>query len=114
MGINETIEKIKSQMRKGTLEYCVLAVVNEEESYPTEIIQKLKDQNLIVIEGTLYPLLTRLKNAGYLKYRWQESQGGPPRKYFTITDTGKKVLAELDITWKEYSTAVNTITNKKK
>ncbi len=101
-------------MRKGTLEYCVLSVVDEEESYPTEIIQKLKTHNLIVIEGTLYPLLTRLKNAGFLKYRWQESSEGPPRKYFSLTAEGKKVLEELRNSWQEYSQAVNTITNKSK
>ncbi len=97
-------------MRKGTLEYCVLAVLHEQESYPSEIIAKLKEQNLIVIEGTLYPLLNRLKKSGYLSYRWQESSEGPPRKYFKITPTGEQVLKEIHKAWQEYYQAVNTIT----
>ncbi len=108
----DSIEKIKSQMRKGTLEFCVLAVIDERESYPSEIIDALKSKNLIVIEGTLYPLLTRLKKAGYLAYRWEESTGGPPRKYFSITATGKEVLQELNTAWKEYSRSVDSITKK--
>ncbi len=97
-------------MRKGTLEFCVLAVIDEKESYPSEIIDALKSKNLIVIEGTLYPLLTRLKKANYVSYRWEESTGGPPRKYFTTTKEGKKVLQELNTAWQEYSKSVNTIT----
>lgn len=107
---DQSIEKIKSQMRKGTLEYCVLAVISEKESYPSEIINQLKEKNLIVIEGTLYPLLTRLKNSDYLSYRWEESTGGPPRKYFSITEKGKQVLSELHTAWEEYSRSVNSIT----
>ncbi len=110
MSITETVEKIKSQMRKGTLEYCVLAVLHDQESYPSEIIARLKEENLIVIEGTLYPLLNRLKKSDFLTYRWQESTEGPPRKYFKITPLGEKALLEIHNAWQDYYSAVNTIT----
>ncbi len=97
-------------MRKGTLEYCVLAVLHEQESYPSEIIAKLKEQDLIVIEGTLYPILNRLKKSDFVTYRWQESTEGPPRKYFKITKTGTQALKEIHQAWQKYYTAVNTIT----
>lgn len=98
-------------MRKGILEYCILYVINNKEVYPSEIILHLKNAELIVVEGTLYPLLTRLKNANLLSYRWVESKSGPPRKYYHLTDTGKKFLNELDKTWLRLNTAVQTITN---
>jgi PadR family transcriptional regulator PadR len=99
-------------MRKGILEYCILSILDKkQEAYPSEILETLKDAKLIVVEGTLYPLLTRLKNMELLSYRWEESQSGPPRKYFALTKLGKAFLEELDSTWKELSEAVNKITN---
>ena len=103
------IENTKAQMRKGVLELCILSILNNEEMYPSDIIAHLKDAKLIVVEGTLYPLLTRLKNAGLLTYRWEESQSGPPRKYYTLTELGRTFLNELNITWKELESAVNKL-----
>lgn len=105
-------DNIQSQMKKGLLEYCILSIIQRGEAYPSDIIQELKDSGLQVLEGTLYPLLTRLKNAGYLDYRWVESLSGPPRKYFTMSEQGKEFYKSLDSTWKEISTAVHKITNK--
>ncbi len=106
------IENTKAQMRKGVLEYCILSILESDEAYPSEIIDKLKEGKLIVVEGTLYPLLTRLKNAGLLKYRWEESKSGPPRKYYSLTEVGIEFLKELEITWNELMNAVN-LTRKK-
>lgn len=106
------IENTKAQMRKGVLEYCILSILQNREAYPSDIIDELKTAKLIVVEGTLYPLLTRLKNAGLLSYRWEESTSGPPRKYYTLTENGKVFLAELDKTWDQLSTAVNKTTSK--
>jgi PadR family transcriptional regulator PadR len=106
------LENTQAQMRKGILEYCILSILDKkQEAYPSEILERLKDAKLIVVEGTLYPLLTRLKNMELLSYRWEESQSGPPRKYFALTKMGKAFLEELDSTWKELSEAVNKITN---
>ena len=102
------IENTKAQMRKGVLEYCILSTLSVGEAYPSDIIGKLKEAKLIVVEGTLYPLLTRLKNTGLLSYRWEESKSGPPRKYYKLTELGTKFLKELDSTWKELQTAVNS------
>lgn len=101
------IENTKAQMRKGVLEYCILCILESSEAYPSEIIEKLKEGKLIVVEGTLYPLLTRLKNAGLLKYRWEESKSGPPRKYYSLTEVGIEFLKELEATWNELVNAVN-------
>ncbi len=106
------IENTKAQMRKGVLEYCILSILESNEAYPSEIIEKLKEGKLIVVEGTLYPLLTRLKNAGLLKYRWEESKSGPPRKYYSLTEIGAEFLKELETTWNELMNAVN-LTRKK-
>jgi len=95
------IENIKSQMRRGVLEYCILSVLDKNDAYASELINKLKDARIIVVEGTLYPLLTRQKNQGLLAYRWEESTQGPPRKYYTLTDKGREVLEEMDKAWKE-------------
>lgn len=100
------LENTKAQMRKGILELCILALLSGKESYPSEIIDQLKKNKLIVVEGTLYPLLTRLKNSGLLSYRWQESTEGPPRKYYTLTSEGEDFLNELKMTWEELSSAV--------
>lgn len=106
------IENTKAQMRKGVLEFCILMVLQNQEMYPSDIIEQLKKSKLIVVEGTLYPLLTRLKNAGLLTYRWEESSSGPPRKYYKLTEIGEKFLVELSATWQELEHAVTTIKNK--
>ncbi len=105
------VDNVKSQMRKGMLEYCILLLLHQEAFYASDIILKLKDAQLIIVEGTLYPLLTRLKNDGLLNYEWKESTQGPPRKYYTLTEKGEKFLQELDIAWKELSDTVNLIKN---
>ncbi len=104
--ITMKIENTKAQMRKGVLEYCILAILKNGEAYPSDILTRLKKANLIVVEGTIYPLLTRLKNSGLLSYRWEESKSGPPRKYYTITSSGVTFLSSLDETWKELVKAV--------
>ncbi len=107
------IENTKAQMRKGVLEFCILSVLNLKDAYTSEIMETLKNAKLLVVEGTIYPLLTRLKNDGLLSYRWEESTSGPPRKYYELTEKGKTFLDELSGTWNELSTAVNLITNQK-
>ncbi len=108
------IEKTKAQMKKGVLELCILSIITGKEVYASDILEELKTSELIVVEGTLYPLLTRLKNEGLLSYRWEESKSGPPRKYYEITEIGKKVLKELDISWKELVKAVQVLTKTNK
>jgi len=107
------IENTKAQMRKGVLEYCILSILKEEDAYVAEILETLKDAKLLVVEGTIYPLLTRLKNAGLLNYRWEESTSGPPRKYYGLTETGKIFLTELSGTWDDLRNAVNIVTKSK-
>ena len=107
------IENTKAQMRKGVLEYCILSILKDGEAYTSDILESLKDAKLLVVEGTIYPLLTRLKNAGLLNYRWEESTGGPPRKYYDLTETGKLFLKELDTTWSDLQKAVNRVTSEK-
>ena len=107
------IENTKAQMRKGVLEFCILSILQADEAYPSEIIDRLKEAKLIVVEGTLYPLLTRLKNAGLLTYRWEESKSGPPRKYYALTQVGQEFLKELDTTWNELVNAVELTRTKK-
>jgi len=104
----------KAQMRKGVLEYCILLVLSNGDAYTSDIINKLKTIKLIVVEGTLYPLLTRLKNFGLLSYRWEESTQGPPRKYYKLTDLGKNFLQDLDKSWNELNEAVNQLKHYKK
>jgi PadR family transcriptional regulator PadR len=99
-------------MRKGVLELCILSVLSEGEKYPSEIIDRMKDARLLVVEGTLYPLLTRLKNEGLLSYRWEESTSGPPRKYYSLTEEGSKFLKELIISWDELVAAVQKSLSK--
>jgi len=101
------LENTKAQMRKGVLELCVLSIIEEQEAYPSDIIGRLKQAELIVVEGTLYPLLSRLKNAELLTYTWKESKTGPPRKYYHLTDTGAVFLENLKGTWKNLTKAVN-------
>ena len=101
-------ENTQTQMRKGILEYCVLLIISRGEIYASDIIAELKQAKLLVVEGTLYPLLTRLKNNGLLAYNWVESTSGPPRKYYVLTEDGKKFLTQLDTTWQELSYAITT------
>jgi PadR family transcriptional regulator PadR len=108
------IENTKAQMRKGVLEFCILSVLKEKDAYTSEILDTLKSAKLLVVEGTVYPLLTRLKNDGLLHYRWEESLSGPPRKYYGLTEIGQDFLNELNSTWTELSDAVNIITTQKK
>jgi len=98
---------VKAQMRKGILEMCILSIIEKGEIYTSDILVKLKKSELIVVEGTLYPLLTRLKNGGMLDYTWKESTGGPPRKYFSITEEGVAFLKELQASWKQLNKSVN-------
>jgi PadR family transcriptional regulator PadR len=105
------LSNIKSQMRKGLLEYCILSIISRQEAYASDILETLKESKLLVVEGTLYPLLTRMKNEGLLAYRWQESTGGPPRKYYTLTASGQELLAQLDDEWQSIYQAINLITN---
>jgi len=107
------IENTKAQMRKGVLEYCILSILRDQDKYASEILAALKDAKMLVVEGTIYPLLTRLKNAGLLNYRWEESTSGPPRKYYALTETGQLFLKELNGTWEELRNAVNLVTNTK-
>lgn len=104
------IPNIKSQMRKGLLEYCILAIISRKEVYASDILEKLKEAELVVVEGTVYPLLTRMKNEGLLSYRWQESTGGPPRKYYTLTEEGFRTLQQLTHEWQTIYQAVQQIT----
>lgn len=106
---NMNIENTKAQMRKGILELCILAILNQKERYSSEILDALKDTELIVVEGTLYPLLTRLKNEELLGYRWEESSSGPPRKYYSITEKGIEVLNELKTSWSTLAESVNNL-----
>ena len=105
------VENIKTQMRKGVIEYCVLSILSRGDSYTPEIIAALKESEMIVVEGTLYPILTRQKNQGLLTYRWEESPQGPPRKYYTITEKGRAALLEMDQAWKEVVDAIQFIKN---
>ena len=107
------IENTKAQMRKGVLEFCILSVLKDGEAYTSDILETLKDAKMLVVAGTIYPLLTRLKNEGLLSYRWEESTGGPPRKYYELTETGKLFLTELSGTWAELQQAVNKVTSEK-
>ncbi len=107
------IENTKAQMRKGVLEFCILSILKDGEAYTSDILETLKDAKMLVVEGTIYPLLTRLKNAGLLSYRWEESTGGPPRKYYSLTEKGKLFTIELSQTWSELQQAVNKVTSEK-
>jgi len=108
-----TDDNIKAQMRKGILEYCILAILSREDSYAPKIIAELKQAEMIVVEGTLYPILTRQKNAGLLTYRWEESPQGPPRKYYALTAKGRDYLASLDDAWNELVGQIRTIRHGK-
>lgn len=105
------IENTQSQMRKGVLEFCILSIIQRGEAYPSDIIEEMKKAKLNILEGTLYPLLTRLKNADLLNYRWVESSGGPPRKYFSLTEKGATFYKDLENTWREMADGVERVIN---
>ena len=107
--MENTAENVRSQMRKGVLEYCILYILAKREAYASNILDELKNASLIVVEGTLYPLLIRQKNQGLLSYRWEESTQGPPRKYYCITQKGREQLSEMDTAWKEMVDAIETL-----
>ena len=102
-------ENIRSQMRKGVLEYCILSILDKKEAYASAIIEELKGANMIVVEGTLYPMLIRLKNQGALTYRWEESPQGPPRKYYCISKDGRSLLREMDASWTDLVETIKTL-----
>ncbi len=108
------IENTNAQMRKGVLELCILSIISKKEVYASDILEVLKRHRMIVVEGTLYPLLTRLKNDGYLEYYWEESKSGPPRKYYKITVLGERFLQELVKSWEELQKIVSTLMNEEK
>ena len=105
------VENVRSQMRKGMLEYCILLILSKKDEYPSSLIAELKKADMIVVEGTLYPLLIRQKNQGLLTYRWEESPQGPPRKYYSITDKGRSQLLEMDAAWTEIVSTIEKIKN---
>jgi PadR family transcriptional regulator PadR len=108
------IENTTAQMRKGILEFCILSLISGRDLYTSEILESLKKGKMLVVEGTVYPLLTRLKNADLLQYRWEESTSGPPRKYYSITPAGEVFLIELQQAWTDLNKAVKSITQNKK
>ncbi|MGL1887079.1 MAG: PadR family transcriptional regulator [Reichenbachiella sp.] len=107
------IENTQVQMRKGILEYCILQIISRGEVYASDMLEELTSAKIMVVEGTLYPLLTRLRKAGLVDYKWVESKSGPPRKYYTITEEGKTFLVGLEETWKQLMTSAKKISNKK-
>lgn len=106
------LENTQAQMRKGILEYCILLVIARQDAYVPDIILQLKESKIIVVEGTIYPLLTRLKNTGLLSYRWEESPQGPPRKYYSITESGRQFLVKLENSWEEMALAIERLKNR--
>ena len=107
--MESTTDNVRSQMRKGVLEYCILCILSKKDAYASNIIDELKAANMIVVEGTLYPLLIRQKNQGLLTYRWEESTQGPPRKYYVITERGRAQLAEMDAAWQEMVDSIDKL-----
>jgi len=107
------LENNKAQMRKGILEYCILSIISRDKVYASDILKILKDADLLVVEGTLYPLLSRLKNSGFLDYQWQESKNGPPRKYYGLTTEGHLALKQLDLTWGKLKASIEALHHKK-
>ena len=107
--MESNVDNVRAQMRKGVLEYCILCILAKREAYASVIIDELKAADMIVVEGTLYPLLIRQKNQGLLTYRWGESTQGPPRKYYCITDKGREQLNDMDTAWQEMVKAINTL-----
>lgn len=110
----ENIKSFETQLRKGLLTYCILSITSHNRVYTAEMIAKLKDANMIVTEGTLYPLLNRLSKSGYLNHQWEESSGGPPKKYYSISESGEVYLQQLKKSWSNINNSVNNITKEKK
>lgn len=108
-----TSENTKAQMRKGILDFLILLVISDGPVYASDILKKLKENEMIVVEGTLYPLLSRLKDSGLLQYTWQESKAGPPRKYYSLTEKGTETLEQLSTTWKELNKSINSLIKNK-
>jgi PadR family transcriptional regulator PadR len=108
------IENSKAQLKKGILEFCILSIISRGEAYTSDILEEMKAAKLLVVEGTMYPLLSRLKNEGLLSYNWVESKSGPPRKYYQLTDDGKKFMEELHLTWIDLVESVERLTIKTK
>ena len=107
--MESNVDNVRAQMRKGVLEYCILCILAKREASASVIIEELKAADMIVVEGTLYPLLIRQKNQGLLTYRWEESTQGPPRKYYCITDKGREQLRDMDTAWQEMVRAIDTL-----
>ena len=107
--MESNVDNVRAQMRKGVLEYCILCILAKRKAYASVIIEELKAADMIVVEGTLYPLLIRQKNQGLLTYRWEESTQGPPRKYYCITDKGREQLKDMDTAWQEMVRAIDTL-----
>lgn len=105
----EILENTKAQMRKGSLEFCIMLIISKGEVYASDILKELKNADLIVVEGTLYPLLSRLKGSDLLQYTWKESESGPPRKYYTLTEKGRKNLEQLKQTWSKLTKSINSL-----
>jgi PadR family transcriptional regulator PadR len=112
METDARLENAQAQMRKGILEYCILLTIARGDAYASDILKDLKEENMIVVEGTLYPLLSRLRADGLLDYEWQESKAGPPRKYYRLTEKGKKMLEQLNRTWGELSKSIHALIKK--
>ena len=112
--LKKDIENTRAQMRKGYLEYCIMLVISRGKMYANSLISELKKADLIVVEGTIYPLLSRLKNAGLLDYTWEESKSGPPRKYYVLTETGTTTIAELTKTWQQLDKTINNLLKRSK
>lgn len=112
MGTENNSDNVKSQMRKGVLEYCILCILEKNDAYASSLLEELKAAKMIVVEGTIYPLLTRQKNQGLLTYRWEESVQGPPRKYYSITEKGREALREMDAAWKDINDTINYLKNR--
>ena len=107
------VENTQVQMRKGILEFCILNIISRGEVYASDMLEELTSARIMVVEGTLYPLLTRLRKAGLVDYKWVESTSGPPRKYYKLTDNGKEFLSKLDATWEELMNSTNKIISYK-
>lgn len=112
MEIISNVENVKSQMRRGVLEYCILSILDRKDSYASSILAELREANMTVVEGTIYPLLIRQKNQGLLTYRWEESPQGPPRKYYMITEKGRQALVEMDAVWHEIAGTIRILRDK--
>lgn len=106
-------DNIAVQMRKGILEYLILLIVSKGEVYASDIIAHLKGYDLLIVEGTLYPLLSRLKKDQLLTYSWVESSSGPPRKYYKLTLHGQEMMKRMETVRNQLNTAILAMQTKK-